>query len=120
LSGPDGPTNISKSACAIASGSGEARSITKLWPSCRNSLAGQSTNYFRFRLDPGEISLSLSARVKRPGEDLVSMRKELSAVEEKTADEVDACERLLGDAMHEDAMLFVRDDAVEDRGNRRS
>jgi len=37
----------------------------------------------------------------------------LTAVEQQTADEVDAYERLLGDAMHGDAMLFVREDVVE-------
>ena len=78
-----------------------------------DNLAGELNNHFRFRLGPGEISLSLSACVKRPGEELVSMHARLSAVEESTADEVDAYERLLGDAMHGDAMLFVREDAVE-------
>ena len=73
----------------------------------------ESSNVFRFRLGPGEISLSLTAGVKRPGEDLVSQPATLSAVEEHTADEVDAYERLLGDAMHGDGMLFVREDAVE-------
>ena len=34
-------------------------------------------------------------------------------VEDNTADEVDAYERLLGDAMRGDAMQFVREDAVE-------
>jgi len=76
-------------------------------------LAGEASNHFRFRLGPGEISLSLSARVKRPGEELVSKPAHLSAVEEPTADEVDAYERLLGDAMRGDGMLFVREDAVE-------
>jgi glucose-6-phosphate 1-dehydrogenase len=76
-------------------------------------LGGESSNHFRFRLGPGQISLSLSAQVKRPGEDLVSKPAHLSAVEEPTADEVDAYERLLGDAMHGDGMLFVREDAVE-------
>ena len=78
-----------------------------------DSLTGKVSNHFRFRLGPGEISLSLDARVKRPGDELVSMPARLSAVEEHTADEVDAYERLLGDAMHGDAMLFVREDAVE-------
>src|SRR5512140_1230282 len=73
----------------------------------------ESSNLFQFRLGPGEISLSLSARVKRPGEELVSKPAHLSVVEEPTADEVDAYERLLGDAMHGDGMLFVREDAVE-------
>jgi glucose-6-phosphate 1-dehydrogenase len=78
-----------------------------------DDLAGKSSNHFRFRLGPGEISLSLNARVKRPGDELVSMPAQLSAVEEQAADEVDAYERLLGDAMLGDAMLFVREDAVE-------
>jgi glucose-6-phosphate 1-dehydrogenase len=51
--------------------------------------------------------------VKRPGEELASKPVCLSAVEEPTADEVDAYERLLGDAMRGDGMLFVREDAVE-------
>jgi glucose-6-phosphate 1-dehydrogenase len=42
------------------------------------------------------------------------MPTQLSAVvEERAADEVDAYERLLGDAMQGDATLFVREDAVE-------
>ena len=87
--------------------------LVKLRKPPLDNLAGESSNHFRFRLGPGEISLSLSARVKRPGEQLISMPAQLSAVEEHTADEVDAYERLLGDAMHGDAMLFVREDAVE-------
>jgi glucose-6-phosphate 1-dehydrogenase len=38
---------------------------------------------------------------------------ELSAVEDTMGDELDAYERLLGDAMRGDALLFVRQDAVE-------
>jgi glucose-6-phosphate 1-dehydrogenase len=77
-----------------------------------DNLAGESTNQFRFRLGSGEISISLSARVKHPGEELVSKSTQLSVVED-TTDQVDAYERLLGDAMRGDAMLFVREDAVE-------
>jgi len=87
--------------------------IVKLRKPPLDNLAGHARNYFHFRLGPGDVSLSLSAQVKRPGEDLVSMPAKLSAVEQQTADEVDAYERLLGDAMHGDAMLFVREDAVE-------
>ena len=76
-------------------------------------MAGNTSNYFRFRLGPGDIALSLGAQIKRPGADLVPMPAKLTAVEKQTADEVDAYERLLGDAMHGDGMLFVREDAVE-------
>jgi glucose-6-phosphate 1-dehydrogenase len=87
--------------------------LVKLRKPPLDNLAGGSTNHFRFRLGPGEISISVSARVKRPGEELVSKPTHLSVVEDDTAEEVDAYERLLGDAMRGDAMLFVREDAVE-------
>jgi glucose-6-phosphate 1-dehydrogenase len=58
--------------------------LVKLRKPPLNSLSDESTNHFRFRLGPGEISISLSARVKRPGEELVSMLTQLSAVEEHT------------------------------------
>jgi glucose-6-phosphate 1-dehydrogenase len=87
--------------------------LVKLRKPPLDNLAGESTNHFRFRLGPGEISISLSANVKRPGEELVSKPTHLSVVEDHTADEVDAYERLLGDAMRGDALLFVREDAVE-------
>ena len=76
-------------------------------------LSGESSNQFQFRLGPGEISINLNVRVKCPGEELVSKPAHLSVVEDPTADEVDAYERLLGDAMRGDGMLFVREDAVE-------
>jgi glucose-6-phosphate 1-dehydrogenase len=76
------------------------------------NLAPGDTNYLRFRLSP-EISLNLGAWVKRPGAAMMSMPVELSAVEDTMGDELDAYERLLGDAMRGDALLFVRQDAVE-------
>src|ERR1700736_2569383 len=87
--------------------------LVKLRKPPLDTLAGGSSNYFRFRLGPGDVSLSLSAQIKRPGEELVSMPAKLTAVETQAADEVDAYEQLLGDAMHGDGMLFVREDAVE-------
>ncbi|HEY3203505.1 MAG TPA: glucose-6-phosphate dehydrogenase [Thermoanaerobaculia bacterium] len=75
-------------------------------------LSPDESNYFRFRLGP-QISLSLGARVKRPGTSMESMPTELAAVKNAAGDEVDAYERLLADAMRGDAMLFVREDAVE-------
>jgi len=70
------------------------------------------TNYFRFRLGP-ELSLSIGARVKKPGPELTSMPVELSAVKLDRANELEAYERLLTDAMRGDQLLFVRQDAVE-------
>ncbi|MGH9356646.1 MAG: glucose-6-phosphate dehydrogenase [Terriglobia bacterium] len=70
------------------------------------------SNYFRFRLSPG-LSISLGARIKRPGEKMVSMPAELSAVESDQSEELTPYERLLTDAMRGDRTLFVREDAVE-------
>src|SRR6202050_5279467 len=70
------------------------------------------SNYFRFRLGP-DLALSLGARVKKPGPELVTMETELSAVAESGANEMQAYERLLTDAMKGDALLFVRQNAVE-------
>ncbi len=70
------------------------------------------SNYFRFRLGP-DLSLSLGARVKRPGPRLQTMATELSAVSSEETGEMEAYERLLTDAMKGDSLLFVRQDAVE-------
>jgi glucose-6-phosphate 1-dehydrogenase len=76
------------------------------------SKLASNENQFRFRLGP-DLSISLRARVKRPGPEMVSMPAELSAVQQSHTDEMDAYERLLTDAMNGDALLFVREDAVE-------
>ncbi len=75
-------------------------------------LSPEESNYFRFRLGP-KISISIGARVKRPGTAIESMPTELAAVKNAVGDEVEAYERLLTDAMKGDATLFVREDAVE-------
>jgi glucose-6-phosphate 1-dehydrogenase len=77
-----------------------------------SNLSPDESNYFRFRLGP-QISISLGARVKKPGTESVSMPTELVAVRDASRDEVDAYERLLTDAMKGDPTLFVREDAVE-------
>jgi glucose-6-phosphate 1-dehydrogenase len=77
-----------------------------------STLSPDESNYFRFRLGP-KISISLGARVKKPGTEIGSMATELVAVRDAGRDEVDAYERLLTDAMKGDPTLFVREDAVE-------
>jgi glucose-6-phosphate 1-dehydrogenase len=75
-------------------------------------LAPGAGNHLRFRLSP-DVSIALGARVKRPGADLVTDPTELALAREPTGDEMDAYERLLGDAMEGDAILFARQDGVE-------
>ncbi|MGA3123360.1 MAG: glucose-6-phosphate dehydrogenase [Polyangiaceae bacterium] len=69
-------------------------------------------NYVRFRLSP-HVSIAIGARAKRPGENMAGQPIELSVVQQPKSDEMDAYERLLGDAMAGDATLFARQDVVE-------
>src|SRR6266568_6725842 len=47
--------------------------LVKLRKPPLDNLAGNGGNYIRFRLGPGDVTLSLGAQVKRPGEELVPM-----------------------------------------------
>jgi glucose-6-phosphate 1-dehydrogenase len=69
-------------------------------------------NYVRFRLGP-QVQIGIGARAKRSGEGMAGRPVELSVVQQPTSDEMDAYERLLGDAMAGDATLFARYDTVE-------
>jgi glucose-6-phosphate 1-dehydrogenase len=75
-------------------------------------LAPGKGNYLRLRLGP-DVSIALGARVKKPGEAMLGEPTELSFVHQQTPDEMTAYERLLGDALAGDPMLFARQDAVE-------
>jgi len=70
------------------------------------------TNYVRFRLSP-DVTIGIGARVKRPGERMVTEPTELRVVHHTDGDEMGAYERLLGDAMAGDTTLFARQDGVE-------
>jgi glucose-6-phosphate 1-dehydrogenase len=72
----------------------------------------EETNHLRFRLSP-EVIIALGARIKKAGEQMVSEPTELKMVHQADAEEMDAYERLLGDAMAGDATLFARQDSVE-------
>jgi glucose-6-phosphate 1-dehydrogenase len=76
------------------------------------TLAPGETNYVRFRLGP-DMAIAVGARIKRPGEEFVSEPTELRVAYRPAADEMTPYERLLGDAMDGDAMLFAREDGVE-------
>jgi glucose-6-phosphate 1-dehydrogenase len=75
-------------------------------------LAPGHGNYVRFRLSP-EVTIAVGARVKRPGDALEGEDTELLFMDKPEGDEMDAYERLLGDAMDGDPALFARQDAVE-------
>jgi glucose-6-phosphate 1-dehydrogenase len=70
-------------------------------------------NYFRLRISP-EVTQAFGMNVIAPGEDRVSQSAEMIASRQPRADEMDAYERVLGDAMAGDATLFAREDYVEE------
>jgi glucose-6-phosphate 1-dehydrogenase len=76
-----------------------------------DAAPAREADYARFRLSPN-VTIALGARVKLPGEAMVGEAVEL-VVRHVAGDEMTTYERLLGDAIRGDAMLFVREDAVE-------
>jgi glucose-6-phosphate 1-dehydrogenase len=76
-----------------------------------SDVASGAPNHIRFRLSP-HVVLELGARAKRPGEAMVGEDVSLIACHEN-GDEIHPYERLLGDAMRGDQMLFAREDTIE-------
>ena len=73
--------------------------------------APPDADYLRFRLAP-DMSISLGARAKRPGEALVGEAVELYACHQ-SGTERPPYQRLIGDATRGDQSLFAREDSVE-------
>jgi glucose-6-phosphate 1-dehydrogenase len=69
-------------------------------------------NHVRFRLAP-DITIALGTMVMDAGDEMVGRPTELLATHQPQADEMDAYERLLGEAMRGDQALFAREDYVE-------
>ncbi len=70
-------------------------------------------NHFRFRVSP-DVTLALGATVMDGAERDVGEPVELTLSHHPVAEEMDAYERVLGDAMAGDATLFAREDYVEE------
>jgi glucose-6-phosphate 1-dehydrogenase len=75
-----------------------------------NSL---TQNYLRFRISP-DVNIALGMTVMAPGEEMVGESAEMLARRQPDPAEMDAYERVLGDAMAGDATLFARQDYVEE------
>jgi len=73
---------------------------------------GEPRNYVRFRLGPDRVAVAIGARAKVPGEKMIGAETELFVCHQR-GDEMEAYERLIGDAMIGDAALFARQDGVE-------
>jgi glucose-6-phosphate 1-dehydrogenase len=74
-------------------------------------LPDGDADYVRFRLSP-DVSIALGARVKIPGEAMKGEAIEL-LMRHVPGDEMSPYERLLGDAIDGEPMLFVRQGVVE-------
>jgi glucose-6-phosphate 1-dehydrogenase len=72
-----------------------------------------SRNHLRFRISP-EMTIAMGATVMAPGEALVGETVEMVASRHPRPEEMEAYERVLGDAMAGDAILFARQDYVEE------
>jgi glucose-6-phosphate 1-dehydrogenase len=70
-------------------------------------------NYLRFRLGPDKVAIALGCRAKVPGESFVGAPVELYLCNQ-ASDEMSAYERLIGDALEGEALLFAREDGVEE------
>ena len=72
-----------------------------------------ANNHLRFRISP-EVTIALGMTVMAPGEEMLSQATEMVASRYPQAEEMDAYERVLGDAIAGDATLFARQDYVEE------
>ena len=72
-----------------------------------------SPNHFRFRISP-DVTAAFGVTAMDPEEKMIGQQVELLASRHPGADERDAYERVLGDAMAGDATLFAREDYVEE------
>jgi glucose-6-phosphate 1-dehydrogenase len=70
-------------------------------------------NHIRFRISP-DVAIAMGVMVKTPGAAYAGQPAELLAVHHPDGAEMDAYERLLGDAMKGNATEFAREDYVEE------
>jgi glucose-6-phosphate 1-dehydrogenase len=72
-----------------------------------------ASEYFRFRISP-DVAIAMGMTVMAPGEKMVGQSAEMLASKQPSALDMDAYERVLGDAMAGDTTLFAREDYVEE------
>jgi len=73
----------------------------------------RAPNYFRFRVSPN-VTAAFGLTVMDQQEKMIGEQTELVASRYPGAEDMDAYERVLGDAMAGDATLFAREDYVEE------
>src|SRR6202007_3262217 len=75
--------------------------------------SGLSQNNLRCRISP-EVTIAISATVMAPGEALRGETVEMIASRRPRPEEMEAYEKVLGDAMAGNPTLFAREDYVEE------
>jgi len=70
-------------------------------------------NHIRLRISP-DVTIAIGAMVLRPDKDIEGQAVEMVANHHPEANEMDAYERVLGDAIAGDTTLFAREDYVEE------
>ncbi len=84
------------------------RRAPKMFPECTGV-----PNHLRFRISP-EMTIALGATVMDLDDKSIGQQMELTASRRPGPEEMDAYERVLGDAMEGDRTLFAREDYVEE------
>jgi glucose-6-phosphate 1-dehydrogenase len=79
-----------------------------VFPTC-----SPAPNHVRFRISP-DVTIAFGLTTMDPEEKMIGKSVEIMASEHPTPEEMDAYERVLGDAMAGDATLFAREDYVEE------
>ena len=72
-----------------------------------------SPNHMRMRISP-DIAIAIGTMVMGPGEQMTGQTVEMIASRQPRSEEMEAYERVLGDAIAGDATLFARQDYVEE------
>ncbi len=80
----------------------------KLFPDCC-----PEANYVRLRINP-DVTIAFGMTAMDPEDKMIGQSVEILASQRPGAEEMDAYERVLGDAMAGDATLFAREDYVEE------
>jgi len=70
-------------------------------------------NHVRLRINP-DVEIAMGMTVMSPGEGMIGQSAEMLASRQPQAADMDAYEKVLGDALAGDATLFAREDYVEE------
>jgi glucose-6-phosphate 1-dehydrogenase len=82
-------------------------------PDVYHSQSALEQNYVRLRISP-DVAMAIGMMVLTPDKEIVGQPIEMVANHHPEANEMDAYERVLGDAIAGDTTLFAREDYVEE------